>query len=117
MPSNISQDLFLCYRPCVSPSAVTLSCSAYLDGLLEPTSLVLGKGNQLEIYQYGNDVDGNSKLGLRAVFPLSGSLVGLSAATVMSEGSTQAIDLLLLVFSPAKVIRVNIKLLSFWYIC
>lgn len=90
---------------------MTLSCSANLDGIYQPRSLILGKGNQLEIYQHGVDVDGNKKLGLRANFPLSGSLVGLAPVTVVDDNVTdkvatslQTIDLLLLVFSPAKVL-------------
>jgi hypothetical protein len=73
-----------------------LTCSAFLDGFDAPSSVVLGRGNLLEVYGMsdsaqctgaieGGDEEGNNgdrALRLRASFPLAGTLVGLETATV-----------------------------------
>jgi len=93
-------ELFLCHRRCLPPSAVTVSCSAFLDGhhLGNKPSLIVGRGSQLEIYHSPassrpssssapTTSSATAQLKLRAVFPLAGTLVGIQAVTVAGQRS------------------------------
>ena len=108
----------MCYRPCFSPTAVTASVSAHLDGLARPASLVVARGSQLEIYApTGSGSDAADRLRLRASVALFASLVGLHVVTVSGRqyqlnraeevtalAPSEAVDLLLLCLAPAKLV-------------
>jgi hypothetical protein len=109
------QELFLCYRPCFSPTAVTACVSARLDGAARPASLVVARGSQLEIYATASCRDAVGRLRLRASVALSASLVGLHVVTVAGRRQLhreapaalaylEAVDLLLLCLAPAKLV-------------